>query len=105
MEITWLGLVAGAITSIAALPQVLRTYRTKHARDISIWQLVLLTVGMLLWLAYGIAIHDLPLIWANVFSLLCYCLLIVLKICYDRADKSRAAVYILKRTEVIKEET
>jgi MtN3 and saliva related transmembrane protein len=78
--ITDIGLAAGAITSAAAIPQVVRTYRTRHARDLSIWQPVLLVIGMLLWLIYGIFLRDLPLILANAFSILCYALLIFMKI-------------------------
>jgi MtN3 and saliva related transmembrane protein len=87
MNITHLGLLAGAITSAAAVPQVVRTYRTRQARDISIWQPVLLNVGMLLWLIYGVAIGDLPLISANIFSIACYSVLIVMKILFKDDDK------------------
>ncbi len=84
MTATHLGLVAGLLTSIAVVPQVMRTWRTKHARDLSIWQPLLLVAGMLLWLIYGIMIGDTPLIAANSFSLLCYFLLIGMKLVYDR---------------------
>ena len=87
MTITHLGLLAGTITTAAAIPQVVRTYRTKHARDISIWQPVLLNVGMFLWLMYGIALGDIPLIVANAVSLLCYTALIIMKILYREDDE------------------
>ncbi|KAF0216272.1 MAG: hypothetical protein FD174_3726 [Geobacteraceae bacterium] len=94
MNITHLGLIAGAITSAAGIPQVVRAYRTKQVRDISIWQPVLLTVGMSLWLIYGIAINDIPLIAANAFSLICYSVLIVMKYIYKEGDNYRASDYI-----------
>lgn len=87
MNITHLGLLAGTITTAAAIPQVVRTYRTRHARDISIWQPILLNVGMSLWLMYGIALGDIPLILANTVSLLCYTALIVMKILFREDDK------------------
>lgn len=93
-ETTWLGLLAGAITSFAAVPQVVRTYRTRHARDISIWQPVLLTAGMALWLVYGIILNDVPLIAANIFSIVCYSLLIAMKISFREDDKSPECDYI-----------
>jgi MtN3 and saliva related transmembrane protein len=93
MTITHIGLLAGAITTAAAFPQVVRTYRTKHARDISIWQPVLLNVGMSLWLVYGIALDDVPLIYANSISLVCYTALIVMKIIYREDDKSTESDY------------
>lgn len=79
MNITHLGLVAGAITTAAGVPQVVRAYRTRHTRDISIWQPVLLNVGMTLWLIYGLALGDMPLIVANAFSIVCYSALIIMK--------------------------
>lgn len=84
MKATWIGLMGGFLTSIAVVPQVVRTWRTKHARDLSIWQPLLLIVGMLLWLVYGVMLGDMPLIAANSFSVACYLLLIVMKINYDR---------------------
>lgn len=87
MNVTYIGLLAGTITTAAAVPQVLRTYRTRQARDISIWQPILLNIGMSLWLSYGLIIGDTPLIVANAFSIVCYSLLIVMKIVYKEDDK------------------
>jgi MtN3 and saliva related transmembrane protein len=87
MTITHLGLVAGAITTAAGIPQVVRAYRTRHTRDISIWQPVLLNVGMTLWLIYGLALRDMPLIIANACSIVCYSALIIMKIRYRDDDK------------------
>ena len=89
--IHYIGFFAGLLTSGAAIPQVLQTYRTKHARDLSMSQLVLLTSGMSLWLTYGIFLNDLPLILANVFSIVCYTALIVMKIRYARRDAALCA--------------
>jgi len=102
--VTSIGLVAGAITSLAAVPQVVRTYRTRHARDLSIWQPVLLVIGMLLWLIYGIFLKDLPLILANAFSILCYALLIFMKIYFKEDDNRHGNGYIVENKER-KEET
>lgn len=82
MSATILGLVAGTLTSIAAIPQVAKTLRTRHARDISIWQPLLLAFGVALWMVYGIIIHDLPLILANIIPLICNALLTGLKLHY-----------------------
>lgn len=87
MKATWIGLAAGFLTSIAVIPQVIRTWRIKHARDISIWQPLILIAGMLLWLFYGILLHDLPLIAANSFSISCYLVLLGLKIVYDQRER------------------
>jgi len=84
--INYAGFFAGILTSGAAIPQVLQTYRTKHARDISMWQLILLDLGMLLWLIYGLSINDLPLILANLFSIVCYTALIAMKLRYAKRE-------------------
>ena len=93
MDPTCIGMVAGALTSTAVIPQVVRTWRTRQARDLSIWQPLLLTVGMVLWLAYGIMMRDLPLIVANLFSIACYLVLITMKLVFDRADRLLAPDY------------
>jgi len=79
MNATHLGLLAGTLTSIAAIPQVVKTVRTRHARDISIWQPLLLAIGVALWLAYGIVLRDQPLILSNIIPLVCNAWLVMLK--------------------------
>jgi len=87
VKATWYGLAAGFLTSIAVIPQVVRTWRIKHAKDISIWQPLILIAGMFLWLFYGILLRDLPLIAANSFSISCYLVLLGMKIVYDRRER------------------
>lgn len=103
MNATYLGLIAGAVTSTAVIPQVVKSYKTKHVRDISIWQPVLLDAGMGLWLAYGIIIGDVPLIIANSFSILCNSILICMKIFYVDDDKTEPDNYPEKK--MIREDT
>jgi MtN3 and saliva related transmembrane protein len=94
MNIIYLGLLAGAVTSVAVIPQIIKAYRSRHVRDISIWQPVLLNMGMSLWLTYGIIIGDIPLIVANTFSILCNSILIVMKIFFKEDDNGRTSDYI-----------
>jgi MtN3 and saliva related transmembrane protein len=84
---TYLGLAAGAVTSVAVIPQVVKSFRSRHVRDISIWQPVLLVIGTGLWLVYGLILGDIPLIFANSFSILCNSMLIVMKIMFIDNDK------------------
>ncbi len=94
MNVTYLGLLAGAVTSVATIPQVVKTCKTRHARDISIWQPVLLDLGTGLWLVYGFLIGDVPLVMANSFSIVCNSMLIYLKIMYGTGDKTDSNDYI-----------
>ena len=89
MTATTIGLVAGTLTSIAAIPQVVKTLKTRHARDISIWQPLLLSFGVALWMIYGILIKDVPLIVANITPLICNAALTGMKIRYGREDQNR----------------
>ena len=84
MTPTTVGMVAGFITSVAAIPQVVKTLRIRHTRDISIWQPLLLSAGVALWMVYGMLINDLPLILANIVPLICNIMLVGLKLHFDR---------------------
>lgn len=65
-----LGLVAGAMTTAAFVPQVVRVWRTRSTGDISLAMFLLLSVGVILWLIYGLAIGSTPVIAANAATLL-----------------------------------
>lgn len=86
MTPTSIGLVAGTFTSIASIPQVVKTLKTRHVRDISVWQPLLLAFGVALWMVYGFLINDLPLILANITPLICNAVLTGMKIRYGRND-------------------
>jgi MtN3 and saliva related transmembrane protein len=84
-----IGFVAGTLTSIAAIPQVIKTLKTRHVRDISIWQPLLLAFGVALWMIYGILIDDLPLILANIIPLICNAVLTGMKLRYAGTNGNR----------------
>ena len=60
-----LGLVAGTITSITFLPQVIKIWKTRSAKDLSLMMLLLLMLGVILWLAYGLFVLDAAIIYTN----------------------------------------
>jgi MtN3 and saliva related transmembrane protein len=59
------GMVAAVLTTIAFLPQVIRTWRTRSTSDISLGMFVTYVTGILLWLVYGLMLGDIPLIASN----------------------------------------
>ena len=63
------GLVAGALTTASFVPQVIKTWRTRRARDFSLPMLLLFTIGVALWLVYGVMIGSRPVIVPNVITL------------------------------------
>jgi MtN3 and saliva related transmembrane protein len=83
MEIfTIVGFVAAIFTTTGFLPQVFKIFNTKSTKDISLTMYLVLAVGTLLWLIYGILINALPVIIANSVSLSLICSIIILKFKY-----------------------
>jgi MtN3 and saliva related transmembrane protein len=62
---TILGLIAGTCTTLSFLPQVIRTLRTRHARDLSAAWLLIFGLGTALWLTYGLLKSDISIALAN----------------------------------------
>ncbi len=68
--IVWVGLAAGALTTLSFVPQVLKSWRTRSTHDVSLGMFVTMCVGVALWLAYGILRRDIPMMTANGVTLL-----------------------------------
>ena len=60
-----LGMAAGTISSVTFLPQVIKTWQTKSAKDISLWMFLLVTLSVIMWLVYGILKESIPIIYTN----------------------------------------
>jgi len=65
-----LGLAAGSLTTVAFLPQVIKTWRSGSAKDLSLGMFSFFCLGVLLWLVYGILVMDIPVIAANMVTLM-----------------------------------
>lgn len=79
-----LGLVATAFTTSSFVPQVWRTWKTRDVSGISLPTYLIITVGLALWLAYGILKDDLPLIIANAAMVVLTGTITVMKILFER---------------------
>lgn len=79
---TWVGYVAGVLTTGAFLPQVLHTYRVKSAGDFSWKMLISFSAGVLLWFIYGVYLHSWPMILANSITLALQGFIIAMKLRY-----------------------
>jgi len=64
------GYIAAFFTTFALLPQILRIWKLKEARDISMFMPLMASIGAIFWLVYGIMIDEVPVIAANAVSLL-----------------------------------
>lgn len=61
----WLGYIAGTISTLTFLPQVIKTWKTKSAKDISLYMFVFATISVILWLVYGLLIDNGSIIYTN----------------------------------------
>ncbi len=80
--INLLGLVAGMLTTIAFLPQLIKTWQSKSAKDVSLVMMITFCLGVFLWIVYGLAIKAMPIVVANVITLALALLILILKIRY-----------------------
>ncbi|MEB3826553.1 SemiSWEET transporter [Phormidium sp. CCY1219] len=66
--VTAIGLLAGTFTTIAFVPQVLKTWKSKSTKDVSLGTFLLFCTGVFLWLVYGLFNRDIPIIAANLVT-------------------------------------
>lgn len=74
-----LGLVAGCITSIVFLPQVIKTWKSKSASDVSLLMFCFATLSVIMWLVYGIILKNIPIIFTNSTVLVLSLIMLYLK--------------------------
>jgi MtN3 and saliva related transmembrane protein len=79
MDENILGTVAGILTSIAAMPQLIKVLKSKNVNDLSWHMIAILVTGLSLWVWYGMIKNELPIIISNGFAvavnlslLICY---------------------------------
>ena len=77
-----IGLIAAALTTLSLLPQVWRSFKTRDTRGISLGMYVAYTIGIALWLVYGLLIHDLVVTLANAVTLFLAAIILMLKLRY-----------------------
>ena len=79
---TALGLVAGTLTTLSFLPQLVKAWKSRSTHDISFGMLALFSAGLVLWIVYGVITLDVPVIAANAVTLLFVALILGLKLRY-----------------------
>jgi len=78
-----IGFIAAICTTVAFVPQALKIYKSKTARDISLPMWLIFSFGVFLWLIYGILILSLPIIIANLVTLLLSLFILFFKVKYS----------------------
>ena len=77
-----IGLIAAVLTTSAYVPQAYKTWKTKSAGNISLTMYLVMFVGIILWLIYGIHLNSLAMILANIVTTILTLIIIVFKLKY-----------------------
>jgi MtN3 and saliva related transmembrane protein len=80
--VTTLGLIAGTLTTISFLPQVIRIWKTHSTKDLSLGMFLLFSAGVVMWLIYGICVGQLPVIISNAVTLVMAMIILTFKFIY-----------------------
>ncbi len=81
------GYVAASLTTCSFVPQVWLTFRTKDVSGVSLGMYSVFTVGIALWLAYGLLISAWPVVIANTITLVLAASILAMKLLYQRARR------------------
>ena len=82
--IEFFGFSAALLTTIAFLPQLYKTWKTKSADDVSLIMLILFIIGLICWIIYGLKINSLPILVANIITFIFNFSILILKINYSK---------------------
>ncbi len=82
-QIDLLGLVAGTLTTLAFVPQLIKVWTSKSANDISYVMFILFIIGIILWEIYGLEIHSLPIILFNIITFILGASILILKYIFE----------------------
>ena len=81
------GYLAALLTTIAFLPQLYKTWKTKSADDVSLIMLILFITGLSSWIIYGIKINSIPILVANIITFIFNFSILILKITYSKSKE------------------
>jgi MtN3 and saliva related transmembrane protein len=85
--ITALGMLGTALSTLSLLPQVIHTWRTRSAADISATWLVVALISMLVWISYGTLVQAPAIVWANALTFVQAGYILVVKLQTDRRPR------------------
>lgn len=80
----WLGYAAAVLTTASFVPQAWLTFRTRDVSGISLGMYSVFSVGVALWLAYGLSLGSWPIIAANAITLVLACVILAMKLAIGR---------------------
>ena len=77
-----IGLIAAVLTTSAYVPQAYKTWKTKSAGNVSLAMYLIMLVGIILWLIYGIHLNSISMILANSATITLTVIIIIFKLKY-----------------------
>jgi len=89
MNVDIFGYFAAILTTAAFLPQLLKTLKTKKADDVSLTTLIMFIIGVLSWIIYGYTISSIPIMIANIITLILNILILISKIYFSKIFNER----------------
>ena len=84
MNIDIFGYFAAILTTVAFLPQLIKTLKTKKADDVSLTTLVMFIIGVFSWIIYGYKISSNPILIANLVTLILNLLILISKVYFSK---------------------
>ena len=81
------GFSAALLTTIAFLPQLYKTWKTKSADDVSLTMLISFLIGIICWIIYGLKINSIPILISNIITFIFNFSILILKITYSKTKE------------------
>ena len=83
-NIEFFGYFAAILTTLAFLPQLIKTLKTKKAEDVSLITLIMFLTGVFSWIIYGYKISSTPILLANIITFILNLLILIFKISFSK---------------------
>ena len=80
MSMEWTGYVAATLTTVAFIPQAVKTIRTRDTHSISLGMYVVFTIGIMFWFGYGIVLGSWPMIVSNAITFVLSATILAMKL-------------------------
>ena len=80
--VEFFGYLAALLTTLSFAPQAFKIWKTKSAKDISLATFLMFLIGTISWLTFGIMMNSLPIILANLFTMILAIIILYFKIKY-----------------------
>ena len=89
INIEFFGYFAALLTTVAFLPQLIKTLRTKKADDVSLVTLVMFIIGLTSWIIYGYKISSIPILIANIITFILNVFILILKVYFSKKSSNK----------------